>query len=878
MRRRPAPTPEEPPANGAAATEPTGTDASEAAPEPSAPVEAAAPAAVQESSSPPEVEAAPQVVAEAPEPPAQVASPEPTDTPAPETANVASAEPAPVVEAAAPEPAPVPEAAPPAAPEPPPAAPEPVQQAEPPKSEPEQASAPAPQAPASPEAPAAEPVAAKAGDDKVAADAPKGEEAKPADDKENTPRYPGLGPAVVMPPPGYDPTNPMAFRRQQDAAAARAAQQAATGAGGPSRTRGRRRVEPGGDRSDFRNRRGRGGRNSGGPGGRGFDRRRGRKGRKSSGPKQASPTPKAAKRKVKVDNVISVRDLAMQLGVKAPLVIRHLMDLEDRMFNINDMLDLDTAQLVANEFDYEVENVGFQEADYLESVEDEIEEGNLEGRPPVVTIMGHVDHGKTTLLDTIRSSRVAAGEAGGITQHIGAYQVDVDGKAITFIDTPGHEAFTAMRRRGASVTDLVILVVAADDGVQPQTEEAIQHAKAAGVPVVVAVNKMDKAGVTAEAIMTRMSEFELVPEEWGGDTMYVPISALKNEGIDALLEGVLLQAELLDLRANPQRSAEGIVLEAKMERGRGAVASILVQRGTLNQGDHVVLGSAFGRVRAIIDHTGSRMKSAGPSTPVELFGLSALPEVGDSVNAVQSEKNARTLAEHREVAKRQEQMAKNRRADIDTLIARAAEEERETLLVILKADVGGSLQALKAAVEDIDVGGAEVRLLLTGVGDINESDINLAASDNAKVIGFNVKLDAKARKAATQLGVEPEIYTVIYEVLDRIEREMKGLLAPVYEQVRQGTVEVRQLFRISRVGVVAGSYVIDGKVGRNHSVKVLREGQVIWEGAVDTLRRFKDDVREVAAGYECGISLDGYDDLQEGDLIETYAEQVVEPE
>ena len=491
--------------------------------------------------------------------------------------------------------------------------------------------------------------------------------------------------------------------------------------------------------------------------------------------------------------------------------------------------------------------------------------------------MGHVDHGKTTLLDTIRDSRVAHGEAGGITQHIGAYQVEVqDGRKITFIDTPGHEAFTAMRARGAGVTDIVILVVAADDGVQPQTEEAIQHSKAAGVPIVVAVNKMDKVGVTAEAIMTRLSEYELVPEEWGGDTLFVPISALKNEGIDDLLDAVLLQADVVETRANPDRFAEGIVLEAKMERGRGAVASVLVQKGTLKRGDHVVLGSAFGKVRAMIGSTGKNIKVAAPSTPVELFGLSELPEVGDVVNAVKSEKNARALAEHRANAKRAEVMAAaSGGKSINDLYDK--KEDTETLLLILKADVGGSLQALKAAVEDIEVGGAEVRILLSAVGDITESDINLAASDDAKVIGFNVKVDARARKAASQLGVEPELYTIIYEVLDRIEREMKGMLAPVYELVREGTLEVRQLFRISRVGTIAGSYVIDGKVGRNNHAKVLREGKEIWEGRISGLKRFKDDVREVSAGYECGVSLDGFDDLEEGDLIESYSEQVVEP-
>ena len=728
----------------------------------------------------------------------------------------------------------------------------------------------------------APPIAAKdaspntgpASDGSAPADPKPGESS--AAERAEQPRFRGLGPAVVVPPPGYDPNNPQAFRRQQEAQLSRSQTPAPARTGGRTRVR----VEPGSsssDRGDFRGRSGRGRGPGGGRSVTSFDRRPNRRKRgKSSGPKQASPTPKAQKRKVRVDNVISVKDLGMQLGVKAAVVMRQLMDLGSDA-RITDMLDIDTAALVAAEFDYEVENVGFQEENYLESVTEEVEEENLQGRPPVVTIMGHVDHGKTTLLDTIRNSRVAAGEDGGITQHIGAYQVDLDGQLITFIDTPGHQAFTAMRARGAAATDIVVLVVAADDGLQPQTSEAIAHARAAGTPIVVAINKMDKPGVSDEPIKNQLSaQEELIPEDWGGDIPFVPISALKGENIEELLEQILLQAEILELKANPDRYAEGVVLEAKMERGRGAVASVLVQQGTLKRGDHVVLGSAFGRVRAVVDHAGKKLKTAGPSTPVELFGLSGLPEVGDSFHAVKNEKNARALAEHREVAKKQAEMAQNKRRDIDDLIAAAQKEERETLLLILKADVGGSLQALKAAIEDIQVDGAEVRILLSAVGDVTESDITLAASDGAKVIGFNTKFDAKARTKASQLGVEPEFYGIIYDVLDRIEREMKGLLAPTYELVRQGTLEVRVLFRISKIGTVAGSYVIDGKVGRNHHVKVLRGGSVIWEGKVDTLKRFKDDVREVAAGYECGLSLEGFDDLEEGDLIETYAEQVVE--
>lgn len=723
-----------------------------------------------------------------------------------------------------------------------------------------------------PEAPAPEAVAAKETSDKEAPakDAP---EAKTGEESGKTrTQFKGLGKAVVMPPPGYDPSNPMAFRRRQEAQAQReptptgdrwrgqGGSPASGATGGDRPRRGRRSATPQSGRFDQRPQQG----------------RRRNKRRRSSGPKQASPTPAAHKRKVRVDHVISVGQLAHELGLKASVVIRTLLDM-GQMATITEMLDIDTATLIAQEFEYEVENVGFIETDYLQSVEEEEEEGELEGRPPVVTIMGHVDHGKTTLIDSLRSSRVTQGEAGGITQHIGAYQVKSETGTITFLDTPGHQAFTAMRARGAGVTDLVILVVAADDGVQPQTIEAINHARAAEVPIVVAINKMDKPGVTSESIMTRMGEFGLVPEEWGGDTMMVPISALRGDGLDTLLEGVLLQAEVLDLRANSDRHGEGTVIEAKMERGKGAVATVLVQQGTLKRGDHVVLGSSFGKVRAMIGHGGKRVKSAGPSDPVELFGLSELPMVGDTMNVVASEKNARKLAEHRGNARRLSAMAKNRRRTAEDLFAAAAAEKREQALLILKADVQGSLEALRHAVENIEVDGTEVRVLHAGVGPITESDVNLASANGALLLGFHVLVDAKARSAANHEGVETELYTVIYDVLDRVEAELKGKLAPVYEEVRQGTLEVRTLFKISKIGTIAGSYVIDGKVGRNHTAKVLREGSVIWEGEVATLKRFKDDVREVSAGYECGVSLVGFNDLVEGDLIETFSRELVEP-
>ncbi|MCB9674823.1 MAG: translation initiation factor IF-2 [Alphaproteobacteria bacterium] len=694
----------------------------------------------------------------------------------------------------------------------------------------------------------------------------------PAATVPDEPKWAGLGKAVVMPPPGYDPANPHAWRRQEAPAAAdapRGRRRVEAGAGRADRGRGRAPLAPRGARPAGP---GAGMPGMGGPGGRNnFDARMRRKPRRKRavGPKASSPAPKASKRKVRVDHVISVRDLAKQLQVKASVVLKSLIEM-GHMANITEMLDIDTASLVANEFEYEVENVGFQEDEFLQHVAEEIEEEGLSPRPPVVTIMGHVDHGKTTLLDTIRSSRVAKGEAGGITQHIGAYQVDVHGQEITFLDTPGHAAFTAMRARGASVTDIVVLVVAADDGVQPQTAEAIQHAKAAGVPIIVAVNKMDKAGVNPDSVKQQLSEYELLPEEWGGETLYAHVSALRGDGIEELLEQILLQAEVLDLRANADRHAEGVVIEAQMERGRGAVATVLVQSGTLERGDYVVLGSAYGRVRAMVDHVGKRLKTAGPSTPVELFGLSELPEVGDELAVVANEKNAKKLADHRAEQKKLRAMSEGRKNTLEELYAAAARGQLERLHIILKADVQGTLQALKHSLEQIDVEGTEVNILLAAVGDISESDVNLAASDNAMLLGFNIKLDSKARQAADEKGVEAQMFNVIYALIDTVEARLKGMLAPEFQHVLNGSAEVRKVFRISKVGAVAGCYVLDGTIGRNDHAKVVRGNEQLWEGPIRQLKRFKDDVREVKAGYECGISLDGFDDMEDGDIIEAY--------
>ncbi len=807
----------------------------ESAPEQSRPatvVRRAAPEAPTE-----KVEAAPTP---APEPVQADAAPAPQSAPqvAPEASTAPKAD-APVVVAAAPA--------------------QPEVKAEPAKVE---ASAPTPE----PVAVAAAPAAPT---QPTAAPAPKAPP-KPDTARPERPRFRGLGLGVVVPPPGYDPTNPEAYRERQR-------REAAAGTSTTPATR-RRRVASGTPGPAARpGSTGPAAPAGGRPPRRGRSRGRGRmnhmirpRRRKKSGPKVASPQPKAQKRKVRVDGTISVGNLAHALSLKAPLIIKKLIEL-GMPATINEMLDLETSTIIAAEFEYEVENVGFDENAYLQHVPEEEEEEELEQRPPVVTIMGHVDHGKTTLLDTIRKARVAAGEAGGITQHIGAYQVDWNDHVITFLDTPGHAAFSAMRARGASITDIVVLVVAADDGVQPQTVEAIAHARAAGVPIIVAVNKIDKIGVNPDVIKQRLGEHDLVPEEWGGDTMFVNISALKDQGIEELLESIVLQAEVMDLQANSERHAEGVVIEAKLERGRGPVATILIKSGTLKRNDHVVIGASFGKVRAMVDFRNKPLKEAGPSMPVEIFGLSELPNTGDDLAVVKNEKNARTLADHRGLAMREQSLVSTRRRTVDDLRMMAGEDERKTLLLVLKADVQGSLEALKASVLAVDVPNCEVRILHSAVGNISESDVNLVAANDGLLVGFNVKVDARARRSADEAGVQPELYTIIYQVLDRVEGLLRGMLEPVYEEQRQGSAEVRALFKISRIGTIAGSYVLDGKIGRSHGARVLRKGKEVWNGSISTLKRFKDDVKEVASGYECGITLDGYNDLLEGDVIETFA-------
>ena len=803
----------------------------------------------------------PVVAAEPTPPPVEAAVEAPPPEPAPEPTPEPTPEPAPAVEAApevVAEAAPAPEAEP--APKPEPAAPEPVEVAE--AAEPAEQAKPAPEPTPEP-TPEPAPVAAapEANPTEAAASGRKG------DALPDTPRFAGLGKAVVMPPPGYDPTNPGAYRQRM--------QQTPS----PSTTPGTSRDKPGYGRRrrvDHTERaapgrparRGRRGRGAGGPPMRRKTRRKG------GAPKAPSPPPKASKRIIRIDNVISVGQLAHELGLKASIVIRKLLDL-DVMATVNEMLEPDVAAMVAAEFEYEVTNVGFQEEKILES-EPADEDENQVSRPPVVTIMGHVDHGKTTLLDAIRTTSVAAGEAGGITQHIGAYQVEVNGEVITFIDTPGHAAFTEMRARGAGVTDIVVLVVAADDGVQAQTVEAISHARSAGVPIIVAVNKMDRPGASPDPIKQRLTEYELVAEEWGGDTLFVPVSALKGDGIQDLLESIVLQAEVLELKANPDRMATGVVVESKVVRGRGPVATVLVQRGTLNKGDNVVLGIVSGRVRAMLDHNGKRVNVAGPATPVEIFGLSKLPEAGDPMAVVKNEKDAKLLAEHRAEVVKQAAARSHRRRTAEDLFAQAAGQDKQILHVVLKADVQGSLEAVRGTLLGLSVEGAEIRILHAGVGDISESDVGLIAVNNGLLIGFNVRVDAKARRAAERQSVAPEIYKVIYDVIDRVQAVLRGLVAPTYEDVRQGAAEVRQVFNITKVGAIAGSYILDGKVARNNMVRLIRNNVTLWEGKLLTLKRFKDDVREVTSGYECGIGLDGYDQIEVGDIIECYTRQEVE--
>ena len=567
---------------------------------------------------------------------------------------------------------------------------------------------------------------------------------------------------------------------------------------------------------------------------------------------------------------ITVRDLTERIGKPAGEIIKKLM-LLGIMATINQELDFDTASLVASEFGVTLEmklDKTAEDALSAENVEDSEEE--LVTRPPVVTIMGHVDHGKTSLLDYIRKAKVAVGEAGGITQHIGAYIAKVGDRQITFLDTPGHEAFTAMRARGTQATDIAILVVAADDGVMPQTIESINHAKAAKCPIIVAINKIDKPGADPDAVKQELTRYELVPEEWGGDTIMVNVSAKTGEGVDDLLENVLLLADMLELKANPNRKARGVIIEAKLDHSRGAVATALVQNGTLHVGDMVVAGNAFGRIRAMVSSRGERVKHATPSTPVEIIGFGGVPEAGDEFMAVADEKLARQVVEER-AAKARASMVKNSSAStLEELYSKLEQGEVKDLNIIIKADVQGSVEAVKQSLEKLSNAEVRVRTIHSGVGAITENDVMLAGIDGAIIIGFNVRPDAKARDAANRDGIDIRYYRVIYQAIEDIEKAMKGMLTPEFRENVIGHAEVRNVFKITGVGIVAGSYVTDGKLQRNAQVRLLRDNVVVYEGKLSSLQRFKDAVKEVADGYECGVCLENYTDIKEGDVIECF--------
>ncbi|GGJ04783.1 translation initiation factor IF-2 [Alicyclobacillus cellulosilyticus] len=579
---------------------------------------------------------------------------------------------------------------------------------------------------------------------------------------------------------------------------------------------------------------------------------------------------------VTVEGPMTVGEFAKLIRREASEVIKKLLFL-GIMATINQEIDTDAMELIASEYGITLEVKPPVDEEAIDMLVEEDRPEDLVPRPPVVTIMGHVDHGKTTLLDAIRHSNVTETEAGGITQHIGAYQVEVGDRKITFLDTPGHEAFTTMRARGAQVTDICILVVAADDGVMPQTIEAISHAKAANVPIIVAVNKIDKPDANPDRVKQELTQHGLVPEEWGGDTIFVNISALKRQGLDELLEMVLLLADIRELKANPKARPRGTVIEAKLDRGRGPVATVLVQNGTLKVGDIVVAGTTYGRVRAMVNDRGKRLKEAGPSTPVEIQGLNGVPSAGDLFVVYDDERAARNLVEKRANRER-EQMQATTRVTLDDLYRQIREGNIKEFNVIVKADVQGSVEALVHSIEKIEVEGVRVKVIHRAVGAITESDVALASASNAIIIGFNVRPDANAKRAAETERVEIRLYRVIYDVISELESAMKGLLEPEFKEVTIGHAEVRQVFHISKVGTVCGCYVQDGKVTRDAQARLIRDGIVVYEGKVDSLKRFKDDVREVAAGFECGLTLERFNDVKVGDVIEFFKMEAVKPQ
>lgn len=597
--------------------------------------------------------------------------------------------------------------------------------------------------------------------------------------------------------------------------------------------------------------------------------------------KMISNFPSKKEEKAVVDGVvgyeegITVDELSQKIGQTPANVIKVLFML-GTMVTINSSLNDGQVELICMEYGLEckkvvpVSEVNFEDLEVVDDPKD------LVPRPPVITIMGHVDHGKTTLLDHIRKSRVAEGEFGGITQHIGAYQVSVKGKKITFLDTPGHEAFTAMRARGAMITDIVIIVVAADDGVMPQTREAVDHALAANVPIIVAINKIDKPGADPQRIMTEVSEFGLMPEEWGGDVPYVNISAKKGIGIDELLETVTVVAELAELKANPKRMAYGSVIEGRLDKGRGPVATLLIQNGTLRSGNPIVVGATYGRVRQLVDDRGREIKSAGPATPVEITGLNDVPEAGDKFMVFETEREARHVGEERAQKKIEEERNSTSAMSLDDLFSQMKSGEVVDLNIIVKADVNGTAEAVKSSLEKIDVEGARVNVIRSTVGAISESDILLASASKAIIYGFNVRPDANVRRKADEEGVEIRLHQVIYKMVEEIEAAMKGMLAPEMEEVVTGQAEIRHIYKVSKIGNIAGCYVTDGSIKRDCGIRLIREGIIVYEGKLASLKRFKDDAKEVNQGYECGLTIENYNDIKEGDIVEGYVMQEVE--
>lgn len=607
----------------------------------------------------------------------------------------------------------------------------------------------------------------------------------------------------------------------------------------------------------------------------GIRRGRPKRGAKSNQPKKVNTEPPKTPAKIIYKGEMTVGELAAAIKKETSEIIKKLMGL-GVMATINQELDLDTITLIAGDYNVAVEESFETILEDFETIQETDDEKDLQTRPPVVTIMGHVDHGKTTLLDTIRNANVTEGEFGGITQHIGAYQVKVNDKKITFLDTPGHAAFTSMRARGASITDITILVVAADDGVMPQTVEAINHAKAAKVPIIVAVNKIDKPTANLDRIKNELIEYELVPEEWGGSTIFVPISALKNEGIDDLLEMVLLVAEVEELKANPSTRARGTVIESQLDKGRGSLATVLVQNGTLKIGDAIIIGNAYGRIRAMINDQGKRVRTAGPSMPVEITGMSDVPNAGDQFIVVEDDKTARVIAGKRHIKERQLNMRQSSKITLDELYQQIQEGNIKELNLILKADVHGTVEALKGALEKIEIEGVKVKIVHTGVGAITESDVILAAASSAIIIGFNVRPQPQAKKIADDEEVDIRQHSVIYKAIEEIEAALKGMLDPEYQEAILGHAEIRQVIKVSKIGSVAGCYVTDGKIVRDGQARVIREGIVIHDGELNSLKRFKDDVKEVATNYECGITLENFNDLIEGDVIEVYEMQKID--